>query len=124
MFNSGTSLNNIQTSKRSIFLAGSIDFSSKNWRQRVVRKLGDKYLYFDPTNCNYDNLSTQEMENHIKWEFEAMQRADIVLLNLLPNSLSPISLVELGLNIHLGKLLVICPKEFYKSVYVHLIDRR
>ena len=61
---------------------------------------------------------------HIEWELEALSMSDKIILNFLPNALSPISLVELGLYVASKKLLVICPKEFYKSRYVYTLCKK
>ena len=58
------------------------------------------------------------MKRQINWELDAMHIADQILLNFLPESLAPISLIELGLLVKTKKLIVVCPKEFYKSSYV------
>ena len=79
----------------------------------------DKFL--DPTNRNYENLNSLDVKLHIQWELDALEMSDKILLNLLPDALSPISLVELGLYVSSNKLIVVCPKEFYKSSYVHTL---
>ena len=111
------------TKQKFIFLAGSIDNSKNNWRNYQMKKF-KYYSYFDPTNYNFSSLNNQEMINHINWEFTAMEKADIILLNLLPNSLSPISLVELGLYVSSKKIIIVCPKEFYKSTYVYALCKK
>ena len=42
-------------------------------------------------------------------------------MNFLSNSKSPITLLELGLFAHTGKLFVCCPKDFYRSGNVQII---
>lgn len=61
------------------------------------------------------------MKLHIQWELDTLSKADIILLNFLSDSKSPISLVELGLYVASNKLIIICPKEFYKSKYVYTL---
>jgi hypothetical protein len=79
----------------------------------------DKFL--DPTNRNYENLNSLDVKLHIQWELDALEMSDKILLNFLPDALSPISLVELGLYVSSNKLIVVWPKEFYKSSYVHIL---
>ena len=108
-----------------IFLAGSIDNRYfGNWRKKVIEEIGDNNIILDPTNTNHDKLSDEEMKLHIQWELDALNMADIILLNFLPNATSPISLVELGMYITSGKLIVICPKEFYKNNYVTTLCKK
>lgn len=107
---------------QSIFLAGSMDTQlSHNWRKQVMHAYLGDYNFFDPTNSNYKKLNTFDMKLHIQWELDALAMSDKILLNFLPDALSPISLAELGLYVASNKLTVVCPKEFYKSSYVHAL---
>ncbi|MCH2032625.1 MAG: nucleoside 2-deoxyribosyltransferase domain-containing protein [Tenacibaculum sp.] len=104
------------------FLAGSIDFKeSTSWRDLVVSKSSKNTIFFDPTREDHDTLGNQEMVCHIQWELEALEIADMIILNFLPDAKSPISLVELGLYMRLNKLIVVCPKGFYQYRYVSTI---
>lgn len=108
--------------KKYVFLAGSIDNSNfGNWRKETIKKLEIKINLFDPTNMKHDSLNVAEMKSHIIWELDALAITDKILLNFLPDSKSPISLVELGLYVASKKLIVVCPKEFYKSRYVYTL---
>ena len=112
-------ISQIPQDKECIFLAGSMAAKSEvNWRQTISTNLQEKYHFIDPTNPNHDVLNDAQMREHIKWEFDGMKRADYIIMNFLRDSLSPISLVELGMNINNEKLIVICPKEFYKWRYI------
>ena len=105
-----------------LFLAGSMNNNStNNWRNKIIKILGNSFNYLDPTNSNHDKLDKQQMKTHVEWELNAMEMADIILLNFLPKALSPISLVELGMYVASKKLIVVCPKEFYKSSYVNTL---
>ena len=107
-----------------VFLAGSIDFNLKgNWRKRVVETRSD-FHFIDPTCPNHDDLDDEQMQNHINWELGGMEMADYILLNFLPEAKSPISLVELGLYVRSGKLIVVCPTEFYQSRYVNTLCKK
>ena len=108
-----------------IFLAGSIDNRYfGNWRKKVIEEIGDSNIILDPTNTNHDKLSDEDMKLHIQWELDALSKANTILLNFLPDSKSPISLVELGLYVTSNKLIVICPKAFYKSRYVYTLREK
>jgi len=122
MFTSKINLDTLQKGERIfIFLAGSIDYSINNWRNQLSEKFSDQYHFLDPTHHNLSCLSNEELKKHIQWELDGLSIADLIILNLLPNSQSPISLVEMGLYVKSGKLIVICPKEFYKSRYVYTL---
>jgi len=119
-----TSKNTLPINKdnlRSIFLAGSMDHRQEHsWRDEIIGEFGSHHI-FDPTHAQHDDLSNAELKHHIMWELEAMQQSDFILLNFLKDSKSPISLVELGLYAQSGKLIVVCPQEFYKHNYVHIL---
>jgi hypothetical protein len=114
-----------ESDQRYIFLAGSMAHKqSANWRNQVVNSLPNSYHFLDPTNDHHDTLNALQMKKHVEWELDAMAMADIVLLHFLPNAISPISLVELGLYVNTNKLYVVCPKAFYKSSYVVTLCER
>lgn len=115
-------LEEVKKDKPLLFLAGSIDIQLLgNWRKSVANSLGDGYHFLDPTALNYQSMVESDWDKHVSWEFKAMELSDIILLNFLPDSQSPISLVELGLNIKLKKLIVVCPIQFYKNKYIKLL---
>ena len=125
IYTSNDKLPIIEKENKSIFLAGSIDCNMpSNWRRRAIAKLSHYDYLFDPTNTNHDNLDDQEMKEHIGWELNALLIANKILLNFMANTLSPISLVELGLYVTTNKLIVVCPKEFYKSRYVYTLCKK
>jgi hypothetical protein len=122
IFTSEEELPNNTAKQQSIFLAGSMDTQLfHNWRKQVIDTYLGDYNFFDPTNRNYEKLNFLDMKLHIQWELDALEMSDKILLNFLPDALSPISLVELGLYVSSNKLIVVCPKEFYKSSYVHAL---
>lgn len=113
------------TNRKYCFLAGSIDMSEvENWRETVVGKLNGYTNFFDPTHLNHDTLNDTEMREHIRWELDALQLSDLVLLNLLPNYKSPVSLIELGVYVQSGKLVVVCPLRFYQRRYIEELCAR
>ncbi|GAB1856239.1 hypothetical protein MHTCC0001_10740 [Flavobacteriaceae bacterium MHTCC 0001] len=102
-----------------VFLAGSIDLKLKgDWRSELINIVGDKVHFIDPTISNHDELDDIQMKKHINWELDALNLADKVFLNLLPDSKSPISLIELGMYVRTSKLIVVCPEAFYQSRYI------
>ncbi|MEP2240010.1 MAG: nucleoside 2-deoxyribosyltransferase domain-containing protein [Maribacter sp.] len=112
------------SNQRSIFLAGSMDHKQEgSWRTKVIAEFGAHDI-FDPTHVHHNNLNDEQMKRHVQWELDALQLADMILLNFLPIALSPISLVELGMYVRSNKLIVICPKAFYKSNYVNTLCKK
>lgn len=106
-----------------IFLAGTIDNGdSSNWQEELIEKCKDlDVVFFNPRRKNWNGtLLSSQLEYQIKWEQEHLDRADYIVMCLLDNSKSPISLLELGLYAQSGKLLVFCNKAFYRYDNVRL----
>ena len=104
------------------FLAGSIDYHSPNpWRKSIIKKAKSSIHFFDPTRRDHDSLDNLEMQRHINWELMALELSDQIILNFLPDSKSPISMVELGLYARSGKLVVVCPIDFYQRRYIEVL---
>ena len=108
---------------KSVFLAGTIGIDSKNvedWQQHVSEKLSDYALnIYNPRRDKWEgsleqNMDNIDLKNQINWELDALEKSDFILMNILGNSQSPITLLEFGMFAKSGKLLVCCPKEFYR----------
>jgi hypothetical protein len=104
------------------FLAGSIEQGkAEDWQT----SMGDFFLNqgwgaFNPRRENWDSTWTQDFENpvfnqQVSWELDALEKADMIMLYLLPDTLSPISLLEFGLHAKSGKLFVIAPDGFWRK---------
>jgi hypothetical protein len=112
----------------SIFLAGSIDMgAAHDWQAEVCNYFSgtDKNIY-NPRREDWDNNWEQKIDNppfnqQVNWQLAAMEKADLIIMNFLPNSASPITLLELGLHASSKKLLVCCPDEYYRSGNVQII---
>ena len=119
-----------------VFLAGTIDMgNSENWQEKFINKLKEQstkglfaksYHIYNPRRTDWDASYAQTFENphffqQVTWELDAMEKADYIVMNFLPDSKSPITLLELGLFAESGKLFVICPDEFYRSGNVQII---
>lgn len=107
------------------FLAGSIDHSEPNsWRTILYKKAPETIHFFDPTRKDHNALDDEAMRQQIYWELDALELSDKIILNFLPQAKSPISLVEMGLYAKSGKLVVVCPDEFYQKRYVKALCSR
>jgi hypothetical protein len=112
-----------------VFLAGTIDMgNSENWQKKLIEKLYNdpKLDIYNPRRDDWDSTWTQTFENpqffqQVMWELDAMNKADRIIMNFLPESKSPITLLELGLYANSGKLHVCCPDEFWRAGNVHII---
>ncbi|MBQ0740161.1 nucleoside 2-deoxyribosyltransferase domain-containing protein, partial [Aquimarina celericrescens] len=57
-------------------------------------------------------------------ELDALEQADRIIMYFDPATKSPISLLELGLFAKSGKLLVCCPKGFWRKGNVDIVCER
>jgi hypothetical protein len=123
----------------SIFLAGTIDMgNSKDWQHQVIERFkelaethkneienknGSIHLY-NPRRIEGFGSDKAELEYQVNWELDHLENANIIIMNLLPNSKSPISLMEIGLFARSRKLVIICPPEFYRYDNVRIVAER
>lgn len=120
-----------------IFLAGSIEMgAAEKWQERVVRELEDTdWTILNPRRDDWDssweqNINNEKFVEQVEWELEAMEKADHILIYFDPSTKSPITLLELGLQIdayglnYPNKLNVICPEGFWRKGNVDVVCRR
>lgn len=105
-------------SYKSVFLAGTIDMGSGVDWQKDVAELFEKapgnWVLFNPRQELWDPSRENEMDYQVNWELSHLEDADYILMNFLPGSKSPITLLELGLFAKSGKLHVVCTEGFYR----------
>ncbi len=99
------------------FLAGTIDNGeSLDWQKEISDYSNEIGVnVFNPRRSNWDkDAGSKEIVRQIDWELEHLEKADIIVMNILEDSKSPISLMEIGLFARTRKLMVFCPEEFYR----------
>ena len=106
----------------SIFLAGSIEMGkAEQWQQKIIQSVPDEpIIFFNPRRADWDSSWGQTKEDsrfveQVKWELEALEVAEHIVMYLDPKTMSPVSLIELGVHIRDPKLTVICPDGFWKK---------
>ncbi len=116
-----------------IFLAGTIDMgNSEDWQFRIINKFifsNYNINFYNPRRDEWDASWSQTIENpqfyqQVNWELNALDKCDIIFMNFLPDSKSPITLLELGLYANSGKLIVCCPKDFWRRGNVEIVCER
>ncbi|MFT3682488.1 MAG: nucleoside 2-deoxyribosyltransferase domain-containing protein [Ferruginibacter sp.] len=119
------------TEGKLIFLAGSIDMgNAMDWQSQVINFFKDKHCtILNPRRDDWDSNWKQSPDNaafseQVNWELDAMGRADLIIMNFLPGSQSPVTLLELGLMAASGKLKVCCPASFWRSGNVLIVCKR
>lgn len=118
-----------------VFLAGSIEMGKAiDWQQSVIDSCKDlPVTFFNPRRKDWDSSWKQDPSNtqfleQVEWELDALHQADVVFFNFVPNTMSPISLLELGLmlnhekdtNPNLSHIYVCCPKDFHRWANVKI----
>lgn len=113
---------------QAIFLAGSIEMGkAEDWQSKVTKALEDtEYTILNPRRDDWDSSWKQDISNpqfyeQVTWELEALDMADVIIMHFVPDTMSPISLLELGLHANSGKLLVSCPEGFWRRGNVEIV---
>lgn len=115
----------------SVFLAGSIEMGKAiDWQTRVTNELSEEsVLILNPRRDDWDSSWEQKINNskfkqQVDWELDALEYADLILMYFDPSTMSPISLLELGLFAETGKLIVCCPDGFWRKGNVDIVCQR
>lgn len=120
--------NKIENDGTTVFLAGSIEMgTAEDWQTRIAGYLADRdVILFNPRRTDWDSSWVQSKDNpqfreQVEWELRAMEHADKIVMYFDPATKSPISLLELGLHAHQGKLIVCCPEGFWRKGNVDIV---
>lgn len=114
---------------KSVFLAGSIEMGkAEDWQTWAIEILEDVYgiTIFNPRREDWDSSWKQEKDDpqfygQVTWELRRLDEASVIAMYFDSDTLSPISLLELGLYAKSGKLVVCCPKEFWRNGNVDIV---
>ena len=112
-----------------VFLAGTIDNGeSMDWQSEIVKEFEDYDVTFlNPRRTKWNSklkpiLSNPKFREQVEWEAENLENADLIVMNMLEDSKSVISIAELGEYSSKGKFIVTCcPDNFYRQGNVEFI---
>jgi hypothetical protein len=114
-----------------LFLGGTIDDgNSVDWQSALINELNScdtvhPIMIYNPRREKWDaNADSNEVDKQIEWELYHLERADLIVMNILGNSKSPISLMEIGLFAKSGRLIVFCNPNFYRYENVKIVCKR
>jgi len=120
-----------QAKNATVFMAGSIDMGKAvDWQQQMFKKTKNLNItYLNPRRPDWDSSWKEEIENEkfseqVNWELDSLDACDTIVLYFSKESQAPISLLELGLNAGSGKMLVCCPKGYWKKGNVDIVCQR
>lgn len=112
----------------SVFLAGSIEMGKAvDWQTQITKALFHlDVTVLNPRRDDWDSSWKQEASNpkfreQVEWELSALDRANLILMYFDPKTMSPISLLELGLYAPTGKMIVCCPEGFWRKGNVDIV---
>jgi len=120
--------NSIKGITNGIFLAGSIEMGKAvDWQTEISNKLkGEDVTLFNPRRDDWDSSWEQKITNdkfreQVEWELNAMEQAEKIVIYFDPKTTSPITMLELGIHSHSGKMCVCCPDGFYRKGNVDIV---
>ncbi len=118
----------IPSEGRLLFLAGSIEMGrAEEWQRDVAARLAaTDWILLNPRRGSWDtsweqSLDHPEFRQQVEWELDALERAEAILMYFDSATKSPISLLELGLFARSGKMIVVCPKGFWRKGNVDIV---
>lgn len=105
-----------------VFLAGSIEMGKAiNWQKEVEDYLSnEKEILLNPRRDDWDSSWTQSSNNinfkeQVEWELHGLENCGLIAMYFASETISPISLCELGLFARTNKLIV-CGSDRYKKL--------
>jgi len=106
---------------KSVFLGGSIEQgTAEDWQKYVSGKLQSSFNVFNPRRSDWDssweqNITNAQFFQQVEWELNALEHSDYIIMNFIPETMSPISLLELGKFAQPGKMFVCCPEGYWRK---------
>lgn len=117
-------------SRPSLFLAGSIEMGKAiNWQKTVCAALEDEdVVILNPRRDHWDStwvqrIANKEFTKQVNWELDALERASVILFYFAPETMSPITLLELGLHKD-KKIFVCCPDGYWRKGNIEVVCKR
>jgi hypothetical protein len=113
-----------------VFLAGSIELGKAvEWQvdtEDYFKNSPTKFTLFNPRREDWDESWIQDYMNpnfyqQVSWEMNALDKCDLIMMYFDPPTLSPISLLELGLYADSGKIVVCCADGFWRRGNVQMV---
>ncbi len=121
-----------------IMTCGSIENGKAElWASKIVNTLKEEIkpeldvVIYNPRRDNWDPNWTQSIDNkqfseQVEWELDHIEKSDLIVMYLLPGTMSPISMLELGLvaeRVFCMKkdMIVLCPDGFYRKGNIDIV---
>ena len=97
-----------------IFLAGAIDMGrAAEWQDKIIGMLqhNDDLVLLNPRR---ENFTPDTLDPQIRWELDALDRSDAIIMWFPKDAAAPISFLETGLYMAAGKLVIGAEAGFYR----------
>ncbi|OAL53250.1 hypothetical protein IQ07DRAFT_561915 [Pyrenochaeta sp. DS3sAY3a] len=108
--------------KFSVFTAGSIEMGKAvQWQKLMAVRLSHLPITVNnPRRGHWDNslskdAAAEELKKQIAWELYALEQADVICFFFDVTTISPVTLLELGLWAASGKIVVCCAPKYHRS---------
>lgn len=120
-----------------IFMAGTIEMGkSRDWQKEFADSImeefpGHEVLLYNPRRTDWDPSWVQSVNNknfveQVEWELTNLEKANLIIFNFEPNTISPVTLAEFGLfaKEKRTKVLVHCAPGYARKGNVDIMCRR
>lgn len=98
---------NCGINETAVFLAGGIT-GCPDWQAEIIKMLDvDNLVVYNPRRSKFDNSNPVMVYEQIKWEYQHLQRAQVISFWFPKESICPIVLYELGFHLNSQKPLII-----------------
>lgn len=115
----------------SIFLAGSIEMGKAvDWQTQLTQAIeGRDFTILNPRRESWDSSWEQRITNpqfkeQVVWELDALDFADVIIMYFDKDTMSPISLLELGLYAESRRMIICCPDGYWRKGNVEVVCER
>jgi hypothetical protein len=115
----------------SVFLAGSIEMgAAENWQAQVTTGLDDlDIVILNPRRQAWDasweqSIRDPRFKEQVEWELSGLEQATLIAMYFAPQTKAPVTLLELGLTVDGGNLLVCCPEGYWRRGNVEVVCQR
>jgi hypothetical protein len=113
--------------KFSVFTAGSIEMGKAvHWQKHMAIRLSHLPITVNnPRRGHWDNslskdAAAEQLKKQIAWELYALEQADVICFFFDVTTISPVTLLELGLWAASGKIVVCCAQKYHRSGNVQI----
>lgn len=120
--------------KIDVFLAGSIEMGkAEDWQTELgqhLSKMDEVGNVYNPRRKDWDSSWEQSINNfqfnqQVTWELDHLEKADIIFFNFIPDTMSPITLAELGYALGSNlDMVVCCPDGFWRQGNIEIMCGR